>query len=190
MKWKIFSSSNISILFFTVVIPRGLSCRALPPGWCRPGWRGCTGCRTPQTSPGLCPHNTSILVKSQPPTLTKATVECLGSTQERGISTNRKLHTDKKEKIIFLIHKEILNGAVAKSFMRKGFLIYEEMRKYLLIYEEFVSHIWLCNCSLMNFLLYKENLIFLLISALYLQYSFTGPIGGRIGNITVEPWQK
>jgi hypothetical protein len=24
-------------------------------------------------------------------------------------------------------------GAVAKSYMRKGFLIYEEMRKYLLI---------------------------------------------------------
>jgi hypothetical protein len=27
-------------------------------------------------------------------------------------------------------------GAVAKSYMRKGFLIYEEMRKYLVIYEE------------------------------------------------------
>jgi hypothetical protein len=25
---------------------------------------------------------------------------------------------------------EIQSGAVAKSFMRKGFLIYEEMRKY------------------------------------------------------------
>ncbi len=32
-------------------------------------------------------------------------------------------------------------GAVAKSNMRKGFLIYEEMRKYLVIYEEAVSHI-------------------------------------------------
>jgi hypothetical protein len=29
-------------------------------------------------------------------------------------------------------------GAVAKSFMRKGFLIYEEMRKYLVIYGEAV----------------------------------------------------
>ncbi len=27
-------------------------------------------------------------------------------------------------------------GAVAKSYMRKGFLIYEEMHKYLVIYEE------------------------------------------------------
>jgi hypothetical protein len=27
-------------------------------------------------------------------------------------------------------------GAVAKSYMKKGFLIYEEMRKYFTIYEE------------------------------------------------------
>jgi hypothetical protein len=32
-------------------------------------------------------------------------------------------------------------GAVAKSYMRKGFLIYEEMHKYLDIYGEAVSHI-------------------------------------------------
>ncbi len=30
---------------------------------------------------------------------------------------------------------------VAKSYMRKGFLIYEEMRKYFPIYEDAVSHI-------------------------------------------------
>jgi hypothetical protein len=29
------------------------------------------------------------------------------------------------------MYKEILNGAVAKPYMRKGFLIYEEMSKYL-----------------------------------------------------------
>ncbi len=43
--------------------------------------------------------------------------------------------TDKKENLIFLIYKEIQSGAVAKSCMRKGFLIYEEMRKYFPIYE-------------------------------------------------------
>jgi hypothetical protein len=52
------------------------------------------------------------------------------------------VYTDKKEKKILLIYKEIQNGAVAKSYMRKGFLIYEEMCKYLVIYEEFVSHIY------------------------------------------------
>jgi hypothetical protein len=36
-------------------------------------------------------------------------------------------HSDKKEKEIFLIYKETQMGSVAKSYMRKGFLIYEEM---------------------------------------------------------------
>jgi hypothetical protein len=49
-------------------------------------------------------------------------------------------HTDKEENQIFLIFKEIQSGAVTKSYMRKGFLIYEEMRKYSTIYEEAVSH--------------------------------------------------
>ncbi len=40
--------------------------------------------------------------------------------------------------------------------MRKGFLIYEDMRKYLTVYEEAVSHIGLCNCSVLNFLIYEE----------------------------------
>ncbi len=50
-------------------------------------------------------------------------------------------YTDKKENQIFLIYKEFQSGAVAKSYMRKGFLIYEEMRKYFTIYEEAVSQI-------------------------------------------------
>jgi hypothetical protein len=50
-------------------------------------------------------------------------------------------YTDKKEYKIFLIYREVQSGAVAKSYMRKGFLIYEEMRKYFPIYEEAVSHI-------------------------------------------------
>jgi hypothetical protein len=49
--------------------------------------------------------------------------------------------TNKKENHIFLIYKEIQSGAVAKSYVRKGFLIQEEMRKYFPIYEEAVSHI-------------------------------------------------
>ncbi len=46
------------------------------------------------------------------------------------------LHTDKKENEFFLIYKEIQMRSVAKSYMMKGFLIYEEMRKYLTTYEE------------------------------------------------------
>jgi hypothetical protein len=54
----------------------------------------------------------------------------------------RKTCTDKKGNQIFLIYKEIQSGAVAKSYMRKVFLIYEEMRKYFTIYEEAVSLIY------------------------------------------------
>jgi hypothetical protein len=52
-------------------------------------------------------------------------------------------YTDKKENQIFLIYtyKDIQSGAVAKSCMRKGFLIYEEMCKYFPIYVEAISHI-------------------------------------------------
>jgi hypothetical protein len=55
--------------------------------------------------------------------------------------TRADIYTDKKENQIFLIYKEIQSGAVAKSYMSEGFLIYEEMHKYFLIYEEAVSHI-------------------------------------------------
>jgi hypothetical protein len=48
-------------------------------------------------------------------------------------------------------------GAVAKSYMRKGFLIYEEMRKYLTRYEKGVQ-------PFLNFLIYEENLIFFFLS--------------------------
>ncbi len=49
--------------------------------------------------------------------------------------------TDKKENQILHIYKEIQNGAVAKSYMRKGFLIFVEMRKYITLHEEAVNHI-------------------------------------------------
>ena len=39
-------------------------------------------------------------------------------------------YTDKKENTIFLMYKEIKMGSGAKSYMRKGFQIYEEMHKY------------------------------------------------------------
>ncbi len=53
------------------------------------------------------------------------------------------VYTDKKENLIFLIYKEIQNGAVAKSYMANGLLIYGEVylrissyiRKPFLIYD-------------------------------------------------------
>jgi hypothetical protein len=72
--------------------------------------------------------------------------------------------TDKKEKKIFLIYKEI---QMAKSYMRKCFLIYEKMGKYLVIYGEAVSHKRLCNRFLLDFLILEENLVLFFISAQY-----------------------
>jgi hypothetical protein len=65
-------------------------------------------------------------------------------------------------------------------WMRKGSLIYEELRKYFPIYEEAVSHIWLCNCSISNFLIHEENFIFFFISAVgwaFLSTLFLLPVG-------------
>ena len=89
-------------------------------------------------------------------------------------------HTDKKENQIFLIYREIQNGAVAKSYMRKGFLIYEEMREYLTIYEEAVSHIRLCNCSILKFLIYEKNLIFFFTSVVSRQRVLEARIPGNL----------
>jgi hypothetical protein len=50
------------------------------------------------------------------------------------------LYTDKKENRFFPKYKEIQSGAVAKSYMRKGFPIYQEMGKYFPIYKEAVSY--------------------------------------------------
>jgi hypothetical protein len=38
---------------------------------------------------------------------------------------SKKTYTDKKEKKIFLVYKEIQKGAVAKSYKTKGLLIYD-----------------------------------------------------------------
>ncbi len=43
-------------------------------------------------------------------------------------------YTDKKENQIFLIFREIQNGAVAKSYMTNGPLIYGEIFAHFLIY--------------------------------------------------------
>ncbi len=44
------------------------------------------------------------------------------------------MHTDKKENQIFLIYKEIQSGAVSKSYMTNGLLIYVEIFAHFLIY--------------------------------------------------------
>jgi hypothetical protein len=85
----------------------------------------------------------SLLPSSFPPPSSPAPSPPQSLSAHRGSHPKvmQSLHTDKKENKIFLIYREIQSGAVAKSYMRKGFLIYEEMRKYFPISEEAVSHI-------------------------------------------------
>ncbi len=58
---------------------------------------------------------------------------CLGTLQH--------IYTDKKGNKTFLKNKDIQMGSGAKSYMRKGFLLYEEICKFFHIYEEAVCHI-------------------------------------------------
>jgi hypothetical protein len=53
---------------------------------------------------------------------------------DRGKVENNSDYTDKKEIQIFLIYKEIQSGAVAKSYMTNGLLIYGEIFAQFLIY--------------------------------------------------------
>ncbi len=77
-----------------------------------------------------------------PSYLTTSTTSTTTTTTEKATTTEQVACTDKKENEIFLIYKEIQMGSVARSYMRKGFLIYEERRKYLTIYKEVVSLIY------------------------------------------------
>jgi hypothetical protein len=51
------------------------------------------------------------------------------------------LCTDRKENQNFPIYKEIQNGAVAKSYITNGLLIYGEIFPHFLIYRETLPHI-------------------------------------------------
>jgi hypothetical protein len=75
--------------------------------------------------------------------------------------------TDKKENQIFLIYTGIQSGAVAKSYMRTGFLIYEEMRKYFPIYDEAVCHIDFATAPF----LYMRKIWFSLLTVRNLYFS-------------------
>ncbi len=75
-------------------------------------------------------------------------------------------------------------GAVAKPYIRKGFLIYEEMRKYSVIHEEAVSHIWLCNRSLLDFLICEENFVFFFYQCTIKGFCFSGQYLIKFGTHT------
>ncbi len=79
--------------------------------------------------------------------------------------TNPRIESEERYTAYALIKKKITFSSYCMREIQSGaFAKYEEMGKYFPIYEEAVSHIWLCNCSTLNFLIYEENLIFFFIS--------------------------
>ncbi len=72
-----------------------------------------------------------------------------------------RVYTDKRENKIFLVYEQIKN---AKSYMTNGLLICGEIFSHFLIYYKALPHIWICNCSSLNFLIYEENSIWFFIS--------------------------
>ncbi len=78
---------------------------------------------------------------------------------------------DKKEMKIFLVpvFKEILNPdgigcKLAKSNMRKGFLIYEEIRQYLTICDGAVGHVYDFETDRFRISLYMRKILFSYLS--------------------------
>jgi hypothetical protein len=63
--------------------------------------------------------------------------------------------------------KTVKKGSGAKSYIRRGFLIYEEMLKNLAIYGKAVSHIWLCTRYLLNFVIFSMRKIFFSFLTVY-----------------------
>ncbi len=61
-------------------------------------------------------------------------------------------------------------GAVAKSYMRKGFLKYEEMRKYLTKYEEAVSQCDFATAPFWISLYMRKFFFFISVEALVWAY--------------------
>jgi hypothetical protein len=124
------------------------------------GWRNCIFSKNPTKSCASC-----ILNKSESHSCYLNTIYSAVVPPSFKDIYDFGWYTDEKENQIFLIYKEIQSGAVAMSYMRKDFLIYDKMCKYFPIYEEAVSH-RLSNCSTLNFLIYEENLFFLSMNIL------------------------
>ncbi len=73
---------------------------------------------------------------------------------------------------MFPIKKENSKGSSCKVIHEEGlpYIMYEEMCKNLILHEEAVSHIWLCNCSILNFLMHIwETFDFLFLSLYSIQ---------------------
>ncbi len=80
------------------------------------------------------------------------------------LSTQLSAQTNKYLVFYTLIKKITKFSSYIMKFRMEQLQSHAQMRKYFTIYEEADSHIWGCNRSILNFLIYEENLIFFFIS--------------------------
>jgi hypothetical protein len=77
----------------------------------------------------------------------------------QGLGYTGSLYTDKKEKKIFLIYKEIQIGAVAKSHMTNGLLRYGKyLRISSYVRKPFLIYDFATNCSILKFLIFLRRI--------------------------------
>ncbi len=112
-----------------------------------------------------------ILFSNWVKTITGFTIKKREGTVQSNLQgkTSSAVSTDKKEKKIFLIYKEIQTGAVAKSYMMNAFLIYEKcanIQSYLR--SPLVIQYMTLQPLPLNFLIYEQNLIFFFVSVAWL----------------------
>ncbi len=102
----------------------------------------------------------------------------------RGGGGGQWVYTDKKENQIFLIYKEIQSGAVAKLYIRKGFLIYEELFKYrpLVIYDFATAPFWISSSM--------RKILFSFYQCIVLLGSLSSYIINIGGSETHCPWNS
>ncbi len=118
-------------------------------GWGGGGWGGVTGERGSVTRRIEHRIKYTLYIHRVPQSPAR-----VGIGTPHPLSRKRECPSPRNQRVELCI-REIQNGSGAKSSMRKGFLIYEEMREYFVMYEEAVSHIYVtCSRSLSNILLF------------------------------------
>jgi hypothetical protein len=84
--------------------------------------------------------------------------------RQRQAETKKRVYTDKKENRIFLIHKKIQSGAVAKSYMTNGLLIWGNICAFPHILGNPSSYMILQLLhSEIPYTVYEENFLFFFI---------------------------
>jgi hypothetical protein len=126
------------------------------------GWQ--TRCLAWALHPPPPPHCSGKLGGSSSPAIGPDDGIHLTDSGRYHLFTNLATLIKKKFKFSLNIKKFRVEKLQSHIWGRLPNTVYEGMCKYFPIYEEAVSHIWLCNCSTLNFLIYEENIIFFFIS--------------------------